>query len=1046
MKRTHITAKALSLLLAFTVLLSTFGVACFAGYASLDKQSLGGAYGDIVPTDEQQKTQRTSFTFYGNSTSLYFRLFSKGKSDANCAVEIYSEKDCNEDSLVTSYSNTLGAAGDRTLSIAWSFKLLHSGTYYGKSYIYVNTADGDVIDSTTVRSFTVNIDRIGKQQVALDSVSNVNGGVKIKWAALTTATKYAIYRKEKAEDSWVKIYTAGASATSYTDKTAKSGKTYIYTVKAYDGSFASLYNKAGLTVFYLATPVLKSAAGTGAAGAATVTWGKVSGAKGYYVYRKGGALNESSWKRIASVGADAVSYKDTTATSTDWRYTYTVKAYNGAYTSSYQSAGIDFNYMKAPVLQSVAVENGSLVVNWSDSSAVAEKYYVYRKAAGEKSWTKIGTTAANSFADKNVTSGTTYTYTVKASAATNDGAYNGTGISSLYLATPVVSSVSFAANGSATVKWGAIKGAQGYYLYKKTNGGSWERIATIKSGSTVSYVDKSAKESGSKYAYTLKAYNGKVTSKNKTSETFIYLTNPVLALENVNIEGVDSVKITWEAVPGAVDYRVYRKAPGETSWQIIKDKTEDTEFIDSDVTGGTVYSYTVKAFNGSSTSKYTSFEIIALTAPVLENAVITEDGIKITWAAVEGADSYYVLRKAAAGDEFEQIGSYSLNEFTDTDAAALTEGYIYTVAAASGEVLSDYDKDGIAAFAAVYELKAEVTETENGADIILSWSGTENAAGYKVYRSINGEGAELAAELSAEETTYTDTDIIQGAVYSYNVWPVSEGKVNIGANANTKWAFPPVEAVEFEITYSYGDEETPASLNIGWQAVDFAESYEIYRRTADGEFELIATVSDALSFADTDILLDTEYTYTVKGVASDRDSLYNEEGLSAAIYTPLSPVGFTVTLVDDEEIEGSKAVKVEWNADENAVYYQIMRKTADTDWEVADFEIYPAEYAFIDYDIEQGVEYTYTVQAFAFDRASVHDEEGKSIIWEPAEEPGEGEEPTVPGEGEEPAVPGEGEEPAVPGEGETPEAESGEETGGENLEMPPIQEDEKYVM
>ena len=79
------------------------------------------------------------------------------------------------------------------------------------------------------------------------------------------------------------------------------------------------------------------------------------------------------------------------------------------------------------------------------------------------------------------------------------------------LGTPTVSVK--AASGSVTVSWGGVKGAKSYYVYRKTAGGSWQRIATTTS---IKYTDKSAKK-GVSYTYTVRAVSGSSLSAYKSS-------------------------------------------------------------------------------------------------------------------------------------------------------------------------------------------------------------------------------------------------------------------------------------------------------------------------------------------------------------------------------------------------------------------------------------------------------------------------------------------------------------------------------------------------
>ena len=73
--------------------------------------------------------------------------------------------------------------------------------------------------------------------------------------------------------------------------------------------------------------------------------------------------------------------------------------------------------------------------------------------------------------------------------------------------------------------------------------------------------------------------------------------------------GADGITVTWGAVSGATAYRVYRRI-GSGGWEGLKDVT-GTTYTDSAVTSGTTYTYTVKAYNGSTWSGFDANGITA---------------------------------------------------------------------------------------------------------------------------------------------------------------------------------------------------------------------------------------------------------------------------------------------------------------------------------------------------------------------------------------------------------------------------------------------------
>ena len=78
------------------------------------------------------------------------------------------------------------------------------------------------------------------------------------------------------------------------------------------------------------------------------------------------------------------------------------------------------------------------------------------------------------------------------------------------ISAPKLSSVKSAKSG-ITFKWKKVSGVKGYYIYRKTGSGDYEKIATVKGAGKVSYVDKKAKK-GKTYTYTVKAYYGSYSS------------------------------------------------------------------------------------------------------------------------------------------------------------------------------------------------------------------------------------------------------------------------------------------------------------------------------------------------------------------------------------------------------------------------------------------------------------------------------------------------------------------------------------------------------
>ena len=228
-------------------------------------------------------------------------------------------------------------------------------------------------------------------------------------------------------------------------------------------------------------------------------------------------------------------------------------------------------------------------------------YYIYRKS-GNGNWTRIATTKSSSYVDKTAKSGTTYTYTVRSYLGKTTSGFVKNGITIKRLADPTVSSVSNITAG-VQVKWFKVTGVTGYVVYRKTGTGSWSRIATIKSGSTTNYTDKSAK-SGTNYSYTVRAYNGSTMSDWHNSKAVKRLSNPAVTSASKTSNGIN---VKWSKVTGATGYVVYRKT-AKGSWSRIANikSGSTTSYTDTKASKGVTYTYTVRAYNGSTMSSFNS--------------------------------------------------------------------------------------------------------------------------------------------------------------------------------------------------------------------------------------------------------------------------------------------------------------------------------------------------------------------------------------------------------------------------------------------------------
>lgn len=157
----------------------------------------------------------------------------------------------------------------------------------------------------------------------LRTINNGLSSIRLTWNKVDGAKSYTLFRAKSKKGSYVKIAALGENTVNYTDKKLKGGNTYYYKVLTAGGqNVKSVYSSIVSGKAILKTPtatISKNSQGN----KITVSWGKVSKAKKYKVYRK--SSKNKKWKSVAIT--KKTSYKDKKIKK-NVTYYYRVKALN----------------------------------------------------------------------------------------------------------------------------------------------------------------------------------------------------------------------------------------------------------------------------------------------------------------------------------------------------------------------------------------------------------------------------------------------------------------------------------------------------------------------------------------------------------------------------------------------------------------------------------------------------------------------------------------------------------------------------------------------
>lgn len=627
---------------------------------------------------------------------------------------------------------------------------------------------------------------------ALTRITNDLNAVRLQWGKVSGASAYLIYRKTADSDWSYLARVTGGSTVTYYDRTVENGTAYTYTVRALRGNHFSDYHRTGLSISYLETPsvtrVYNSTSGI------TLNWTAIEGAEGYQLYRRLTAGSANAWELIGSVTDGAqTSYTDLSPLVSGTSYTYTVRAVSSV-TRSHFTAGASVVRLDTPILTAIGSRTGYVTLSWKKVTG-ASGYTVYRRTA-DSNWSTLGSVTGGStltYSDRSVTGGTGYIYTVRArykNSALSD--FDPDGISTTYLATPVLKSVSNVTEGLA-LSWDPVAGAEGYYIYRRLTAGSasaWEHIDTLTDGTLSSYVDTDPLISGTGYTYTLRAISSGGNSHFNSGRGTVRLDTPVLR-QAANYAAFTTV--SWQQVPGAAGYRIYRRTP-DSGWTTLASVSgvSTLSYKDTKVTSGTTYLYTVRAYQGGTLSYFDTDGLhnLFLAPPVISSTSSEPGGMEIRWTPLAGAAGYRIYRKTSSSGWIQLADVEGGETASWLDTSELTTGltYTYTIRALTENNMS-YFTPGKATLYVRTPTQLSAIPTDDG--ILVTWEQIDGADGYRVYRRPSSGNWKFAATVSGGSATgWTDTALLDPNETYYYTVRAYRGSSLSGFDTGTPVAYP----------------------------------------------------------------------------------------------------------------------------------------------------------------------------------------------------------------------------------------------------------------
>jgi fibronectin type 3 domain-containing protein len=411
--------------------------------------------------------------------------------------------------------------------------------------------------------------------------------IAVSWDEVSGAEGYRLYRSAFAESAYTLL--AEVSSTAYVDSGVAAGNGYYYKASSVDFGREGAQSAYVYAAVRLPDAPADIRAETKSATSIALSWQAAEGAASYKIYRSTGTAGNFSLLDTPDITATA--YVDSSL-SPDTDYYYKIASANGIGTGT-QSEAAAAASTKAPSAAPTGLSADgtkyaqSVYVSW-EAVARAAHYCLYRAEGAGGEYALVANVSGLSHTDGGLARGTDYYYQVSAA----NGAGEGPRAEPVYAAIPQLAapsglSAAAASKTSIRVSWNAVAGATGYTLYRAaSSSGAYSALATV-AGTSYTHTGLSA---GAEQYYKASATDG--SGEGALSEAVSAIIAPPAAPAGLAVEPLSesSLKIRWNAVPGAALYTLWRDGT-----QVVTQTA--SPYTDTNLRAGTSYSYQVAATN-----------------------------------------------------------------------------------------------------------------------------------------------------------------------------------------------------------------------------------------------------------------------------------------------------------------------------------------------------------------------------------------------------------------------------------------------------------------
>ncbi len=400
----------------------------------------------------------------------------------------------------------------------------------------------------------------------------------------------------------------------------------------------------------------------------------------------------------------------------------------------------------------------------------------------------------------------------------------------------------------------------------------------------------------SQYMFSIKAINraGVETTVTQKAGTTLALSQEI----NIDMKGITSITLNWEAVNGATGYDI------EVDGRVLSNGIA-TKYTHSGLQAETSHTYKLRVINAGGTGPWS--DVVQATTlpnppetPGITGTSTTQSAITINWDAVAKATGYEI---EADG----KIIDTGINTTYTDDGLEPDTSHKYRVRSKNAGGSSEWSVyTEINTLLNPPEIPENLTGKPTMKNITLTWEAAERAEGYEL--EIDGKRIEVKANTYIHEGLTTNTS------YKYRIRAYNKGGKSPWSEPVTVTTWPDIPATPTNIMATAEQN----SVTLTWYSSPYSESYDI-------QIDEKNTVNvKGTSYTNENLNPGTNHSYKIRAVNISGIGQWSRPvGISTLPMEDASTTTGSAIVANVAAVVTNKTITIAWQAVEANAQYDI---------------------------------------------------------------------------------------------------------------------------